>query len=46
LVTAAPEIKELDINPVIVLNSGAVVADARLRIDGHEPQRRGRRVEY
>ena len=46
LVTAAPEIKELDFNPVIVLTSGAVVADARLRIDGHEPQRRGRRVEY
>ena len=29
LVTAAPEIKELDLNPVIVLTSGAVVADAR-----------------
>ena len=46
LITAAPEIKELDINPVIVLPSGAVVADVRVRIDGQEPQRRGRRVEY
>jgi acetate---CoA ligase (ADP-forming) len=46
LITAAPEIKELDINPAIVLTSGAVVADARIRIDGQEPQRKGRRVEY
>jgi acetate---CoA ligase (ADP-forming) len=46
LVEAAPEIQELDLNPVIVGPSGAVVADARIRIDRHQPPRRGRRVEY
>jgi acetate---CoA ligase (ADP-forming) len=42
----APEIQELDLNPVIVLPSGAVVADARLRIDGCQRPRSGRRIEY
>jgi acyl-CoA synthetase (NDP forming) len=46
LVHAAPEIQELDLNPVMVLATGAVVADARIRVDGHAPPRRGRRVEY
>jgi acyl-CoA synthetase (NDP forming) len=46
LIELAPEIQELDLNPVIVKASGAVVADARIRLDGHQPPRRGRRVEY
>jgi acyl-CoA synthetase (NDP forming) len=46
LVDAAPEIQELDLNPVIVSSSGAIVADARVRIDHPRPTRRGRRVEY
>jgi acetate---CoA ligase (ADP-forming) len=46
LATVAPEIQELDLNPVIVLSSGACVADARLRIGTELPPRRGRRVEY
>ena len=46
LVGAAPEIQELDLNPVIVLSSGAFVADVRIRMDGHQPPRRGRRIEY
>jgi acetyl coenzyme A synthetase (ADP forming)-like protein len=46
LASVAPELQELDLNPVIVLASGAVVADARIRIDGHQPLRSGRRVEY
>jgi acetyl coenzyme A synthetase (ADP forming)-like protein len=46
LVAAAPEIQELDLNPVIVLSSGAYVADVRLRIEGGRPRRSGRRVEY
>ena len=46
LVAAAPEIQELDLNPVIVLPAGAYVADVRLRIAAGRPPRRGRRVEY
>ena len=46
LVTAAPEIQELDLNPVVVLTSGACVADVRVRIEAVASQQRGRRVEY
>lgn len=46
LVEAAPEIQELDLNPVIVLSSGAVAADWRVRIDRTRVPRSGRRVEY
>jgi acyl-CoA synthetase (NDP forming) len=46
LVRVAPEIQELDLNPVIVLPSGARVVDIRLRVDAVAPARRGRRVEY
>jgi acetyl coenzyme A synthetase (ADP forming)-like protein len=46
LVRVAPEIQELDLNPVIVLPAGARVADVRLRVDTVAPSRRGRRVEY
>jgi len=46
LASVAPEIQELDLNPVMVLGSGAIVADARLRIDGHQRPQSGRRVEY
>jgi len=46
LVRVAPEIQELDLNPVIVLSSGAQVADARLRLEPLTHIRRGRRVEY
>jgi acyl-CoA synthetase (NDP forming) len=46
LVGMAPEIQELDLNPVMVLTSGACVADARLRIAAAAPVRRARRVEY
>ena len=42
LVTAAPEIQELDLNPVMVLASGACVADARVRIE--QPRPAGRRA--
>ena len=45
LVTAAPEIQELDLNPVVVLPAGACVADVRVRIEAVASQRRGRRVE-
>jgi acetyl-CoA synthetase (ADP-forming) len=46
LLTAASEIQELDLNPVIVLASGARVADVRLRIALVLPARKGRRVDY
>jgi hypothetical protein len=46
LVRVAPEIQELDLNPVIVLSAGARVADVRVRIDPSPPVKRGRRVEY
>ena len=46
LVDAAPEIQELDLNPVIVLPTGACVADVRVRVDAAAPPKRGRRVEY
>jgi acyl-CoA synthetase (NDP forming) len=45
LVRVAPEIQELDLNPVIVLSSGARVADVRLRIDAVAAGQRGRRLE-
>jgi len=46
LVGVAPEIQELDLNPVMVLTAGACVADARIRVAPHGPARPGRRVEY
>jgi hypothetical protein len=46
LVRVAPEIQELDLNPVIVLATGARVADVRVRLDAATPAKRGRRVEY
>jgi acyl-CoA synthetase (NDP forming) len=46
LMDRAPEIQELDLNPVIVLTSGACVADARIRMDHGHPPTRSRRVDY
>ena len=46
LVTVAPEVRELDLNPVIVTGSAARAADVRIRIDDRTPPRTGRRVEY
>jgi acyl-CoA synthetase (NDP forming) len=46
LVTVAPEVHELDLNPVIVTASTASVADVRLRIGDRPSGRLGRRVEY
>lgn len=46
LLDVAPEIQELDLNPVIVLSAGARVADVRVRIEAPRPSTSGRRVEY
>ena len=39
LVEAHPEIAELDLNPLVALRDGAVVVDARVRLEP-PPQRR------
>jgi acyl-CoA synthetase (NDP forming) len=46
LLTACPEIMEVDLNPVKVLASGASVVDARVRVERHYAAPRARRVEY
>ena len=46
LVAAAPEIQELDLNPAVVLSTGACVADVRVRLQGETPPRAGRRIQY
>ena len=46
LVSVCPEIQELDLNPVIVLQEGASVVDARIRVGEDVPRPRTRRVEY
>lgn len=46
LIRMAPEIQELDLNPVMVLTHGALVADVRVRVDAVPSSKRGRRVEY
>jgi acyl-CoA synthetase (NDP forming) len=38
LVESHPEIVEMDCNPVVVLPEGAVVVDARIRVESAEPQ--------
>jgi acyl-CoA synthetase (NDP forming) len=37
MVEAHPEIVEMDLNPVIVTDDGAVVVDARVRIEASRP---------
>jgi acetate---CoA ligase (ADP-forming) len=39
LVESHPEIVEMDCNPVIVSADGAVVVDARIRVEAAEPAR-------
>jgi acyl-CoA synthetase (NDP forming) len=46
MVGVAPEIQEMDLNPVMVLPAGAFVADVRVRVDTPTLHARGRRVEY
>jgi acyl-CoA synthetase (NDP forming) len=46
LLTHCPEIHELDMNPVKVLESGACVLDARVRVEPAAAPLRTRRVEY
>jgi acetyl coenzyme A synthetase (ADP forming)-like protein len=46
LAAACPEIQEMDINPLMVLRSGAVAADVRVRVGPRARPPRGRRVSY
>jgi len=46
LVDACPEIQEMDINPVMVLASGAVAADVRIKIGPKPKPLAGRRITY
>jgi acyl-CoA synthetase (NDP forming) len=46
LLSICPEIQELDINPVKVLETGACAIDTRVRIARDVPRPQGRRVEY
>jgi acetyl coenzyme A synthetase (ADP forming)-like protein len=46
LLTACPEIQELDLNPIKVLQSGVCVVDVRIRVERQVPLRGLRRVEY
>jgi len=46
LAEACPEVQEMDINPVKVLERGVRVVDARVRIGKRPPRRRSRRIAY
>jgi acetate---CoA ligase (ADP-forming) len=43
---ACPEIREMDLNPVMVLSAGAIVADVRILIGTPRPAATGRRIRH
>jgi ATP-grasp domain len=46
LLEICPEVRELDINPVMVLEHGAIAVDARVRVERIIPGPPSRRVSY
>ena len=46
LLAACPEIHEMDVNPVMVMASGVVAVDARIRLGPPAPAAEGRRIRY
>lgn len=46
LLEACPDIREMDLNPVKVLESGARVVDFRIRVGTPPPPARSRRISY
>jgi acetyl coenzyme A synthetase (ADP forming)-like protein len=46
LLDACPEILEMDLNPVIVMASGAVAIDARIKLGAAARPQAGRRIRY
>jgi acetyl coenzyme A synthetase (ADP forming)-like protein len=46
LLHACPEIREMDLNPVMVLPAGAIVADVRIRLGAARPAAASRRIRH
>ena len=46
LLEVCPEIREIDLNPLMVLEKGAVAVDARIRVEAIVPGPPSRRVAY
>ena len=46
LLDLSPEIEEMDLNPVMVLRTGAVVVDARIKVGVARPSVPSRRIAY
>lgn len=46
LLDACPEVVELDINPLLVLRSGASAVDVRVRVEAEQPRQPSRQVLY
>lgn len=46
LLDLCPEIEEMDLNPVMVLRTGVVVVDARIKVGVAQPAARSRRIAY
>jgi acyl-CoA synthetase (NDP forming) len=46
LLHACPEIREMDLNPVMVLAAGAVIADVRIRVGSARAAVPGRRIRH
>ena len=46
LLDLCPQIQELDANPVKVLREGAIVVDARVRVERLAPPSPTRRIAY
>jgi acyl-CoA synthetase (NDP forming) len=46
LLHACPEIREMDLNPVMVLSEGAVIADVRISVGAPQPAAPGRRIRH
>jgi acetyl coenzyme A synthetase (ADP forming)-like protein len=46
LIDVCPEIRELDVNPLKVLTSGAIAVDARIRVAVSKPAPASRRIAY
>jgi acyl-CoA synthetase (NDP forming) len=43
---ACPEIREMDLNPVMVLSAGAIIADVRILLAAPRPAATGRRIRH
>jgi hypothetical protein len=46
LLHACPEIREMDLNPVMVLPAGAMIADVRMLVGSPRPPAGGRRIRH